>query len=92
MKPRSLQQKQVDALVKDWLSQGLAVGTIRNRMAVLRWWSEKADGRNVVAGSSAYYRIPDRQFVTSQGKGGRYRGDELAKRSERDGKQSYSDG
>jgi hypothetical protein len=52
MKPRSLQQKQVDALVKDWLSQGLAVGTIRNRMAVLRWWSEKADGRNVVAGSS----------------------------------------
>ena len=68
MKPRSLQQKQVDTLVKDWLSQGLAVGTIKNRMAVLRWWSEKADGRNVVAGSSAYYGIPDRQFVTNTSK------------------------
>ncbi len=64
MKPRSLQQKQVDTLVKDWLSQGLAVGTIKNRMAVLRWWSEKADGRNVVAGSSAYYGIPDRRSVS----------------------------
>ena len=68
MKPRSLQQKQVDTLVKDWLSQGLAVGTIKNRMAVLRWWSEKADGRNAVAGSSAYYGIPDRQFVTNTSK------------------------
>ena len=49
MKPRSLKQKHVDALVKDWLRQGLAVGTIKNRMAVLRWWAEKADRRNVVA-------------------------------------------
>ena len=68
MKPRSLKQKHVDALVKDWLGQDLAVGTIKNRMVVLRWWSEKADGRNVVAGSSAYYGIPDRQFVTNTSK------------------------
>jgi len=85
MKPRSLQQKQVDTLVKDWLSQGLAVGTIKNRMAVLRWWSEKADGRNVVAGSSAYYGIPDRQFVTNTSKAKAVGiEDELAKRPERD--------
>ena len=69
MQPRSLKQKHVDALVKDWLRQGLAVGTIKNRMAVLRWWAEKADRRNVVACSSAYYGIPDRQFVTNASKG-----------------------
>ena len=69
MKPRSLKQKHVDALVKDWLRQGLAVGTIKNRMAVLRWWAERADRRNVVARSNAYYGIPDRQFVTNTYKG-----------------------
>ena len=68
MKPRPLKQKHVDALVKGWLRQELAVGTIKNRMAVLRWWSEKADGRNVVAGSSTYYGIPGRQFVTNTSK------------------------
>ena len=68
MKPRSLKQKHVDALVKGWLRQELAVGTIKNRMAVLRWWAEKADGRNVVAASSTYYGITDRQFVTNTSK------------------------
>ncbi len=68
MKPRSLKQKHVDALVKGWLRQELAIGTIKNRMAVLRWWAEKADRRSVVAGSNAYYGIPDRQFVTNTSK------------------------
>jgi integrase len=68
MKPRSLKQKHVDALVKDWLRRELAVGTIKNRMAVLRWWAEKAHRRNVVARSNAYYGIPDRLFVTNTSK------------------------
>ena len=53
MKPRSLKQKHVEALVKDWLRQDLAAGTIKNRMAVLRWWAEKADRRSVLARTSA---------------------------------------
>ena len=65
MKSRSLKQKHVDALVKGWAHQELAAGTIKNRMSVLRWWAEKADRRNVVARSNAYYGIPDRQFVTN---------------------------
>ena len=68
MKPRSLKQKHVDALVKGWFHQELAVGTIKNRMAVLRWWAEKADRRSVVARSNDYYGIPDRQFVTNTSK------------------------
>ena len=65
MKSRSLKQKHVDALVKGWVHHELAVGTIKNRMAVLRWWAEKTDRRNVVARSNDYYGIPDRQFVTN---------------------------
>ena len=71
MKPRSLKQKHVDALVKGWLRQELAVGTIKNRMAVLRWWAEKADRRSVVARSNAYYGIPDQtvcnEYIKSKG-------------------------
>ncbi|MCG8060559.1 MAG: integrase domain-containing protein [Candidatus Thiodiazotropha endolucinida] len=68
MQPRSLKQKHVEALVKEWLRQELAAGTIKNRMAVLRWWAEKADRRGAVAKSNAYYGIPDRQFVTNTSK------------------------
>ena len=69
MKPRSLKQKHVNALVKDWLRQELVVGTIKNWMAVLRWWAKKGDRRNVVARSNACYGIPDRQFVTNASMG-----------------------
>jgi len=58
MKPRSLKQKHVEALVKDWLRQDLAVGTIKNRMAVLRWWAEKVEKKNVVALCSAFIPLP----------------------------------
>ena len=68
MKPRSLKPKHVECLVKGWLGQDLAVGTIKNRMAVLRWWAEKVDKQNVVARSNDYYGIPDRQFVTNESK------------------------
>ena len=68
MNPRSLKQKHVDALVKRWQVQELAVGTIKNRMAVLRWWAEKVGKRSVVSASNAYYGIPDRQFVTNDSK------------------------
>lgn len=68
MNARSLKPKHVEALVKGWLAQELSVGTIKNRMAVLRWWAQKADKQNVVARSNDHYGIPDRQFVTNGSK------------------------
>ena len=68
MNPRSLKPKHIDALVKDWLQQELGIGTIKNRMAVLRWWAQKVDKQNVIARSNDHYGIPDRQFVTDQSK------------------------
>ncbi len=65
---RSLKPKHVDALVKTWLANNVASGTIKNRMSCLRWWAEKMDRRNVVARSNSFYGIPDRQFVTNESK------------------------
>jgi hypothetical protein len=39
--PASLKPKHVEGLVERWQAEGLAVGTIKNRMAELRWWAEK---------------------------------------------------
>lgn len=64
----SLKPKHVDALVKQWLDQDLSTGTIKNRMAVLRWWAQKVDKQNVVARSNDHYGIPNRQFVTNTSK------------------------
>ena len=68
MTTRSLKPKHVDALVKRWLSEGMAAGTVKNRMNCLRWWASKVDRRNVVARSNEFYGIPDRQFVSNDSK------------------------
>ena len=68
MTTRSLKPKHVDALVKRWLSEGMAPGTIKNRMNCLRWWAAKVDRRNVIARSNEFYGIPDRQFVSNESK------------------------
>jgi len=68
MSAQSLKPKHVEALVKHWFVEGLAIGTIKNRMAVIRWWAQKVDKQNVVAKSNEHYGIPDRRFVTNESK------------------------
>lgn len=68
MMARSLKPKHVEALVKHWSSQGMSIGTVKNRMAVIRWWSHKVDKQNVVARSNEHYGIPDRSFVAQESK------------------------
>ncbi|MDA9981386.1 integrase domain-containing protein [Gammaproteobacteria bacterium] len=68
MTARSLKPKHVEALVKRWFGQELSIGTIKNRMAVIRWWSHKVDKQNVVARANEHYGIPDRRFVTNESK------------------------
>lgn len=38
-----LKPKHVEALVNRWTGEQLSAGTIKNRMAHLRWWAEKLD-------------------------------------------------
>ena len=65
MHAKSLRPKHVEALVKHWLAREIAIGTIKNRMAALRWWAAKVGKQNVVARSNDHYGIPHRQYANS---------------------------
>ena len=68
MQARSLKPKHIESLVQQWQDNHLSIGTIKNRMAALRWWADKVDKRNVIARSNEHYGIPDRRFVTNESK------------------------
>ena len=68
MSARSLRPKHVEALVSEWQRQGLAAGTIKNRMAVIRWWARKVNRLAAVAKGNDHYGIPSRQLVTNVSK------------------------
>ncbi len=68
MAAASLKPEHVERLVERWQTEGLAVGTLKNRMAELRWWTEKIGKQNVIARDNAHYGIGNRQFVTQVSK------------------------
>ena len=68
MNSHSLRPKHVEGLVRHWLEREVAVGTIKNRMAAVRWWARKVNRQNVVARSNDFYGIPNRIFVTGNSK------------------------
>lgn len=68
MTAASLKPKHVDGLVARWQTEGLAVGTIKNRMAELRWWAEKIGKQNVIARDNSHYGIDNRKHVTNVSK------------------------
>ena len=63
-----LKCRHVNTLATLWLGQGLAPGTIKHRMAALRWWAEKVGRAWVLARDYAHYGIPERQYVTNVSK------------------------
>lgn len=63
LRANSLRPKHVRALVCDWQQQGLSVGTIKNRMADLRWWATKTARRAVIASDNAHYGIEQRTYT-----------------------------
>ena len=65
---RSLKPKHIEALVKRWQVEELSIGTVKNRMAALRWWAQKVNRQNVIARSNEHYGIPERTFVSNETK------------------------
>ncbi len=65
MRATSLKTKHVTALIEHWKNEGLSPGTIKNRMAELRWWAEKVNKQNVVARSNDHYDIDKKIGVTN---------------------------
>ena len=63
-----LRTKHVDALVRHWQDQGVSVGTLKNRLATLRWWADKIGKQNIVARTNSHYGIPSRSHVARTSK------------------------
>lgn len=64
---KGLKQKHIAYLVYQWKTKALAIGTIKNRLANLRWLCEKINRKNVIL-SNYNLEIGSRQFVTNQDK------------------------
>lgn len=57
MRGSSLKQKHVMGLFRHWMKKELAVGTIKNRLAHIRWWAKAIDKPNIMFRSNdQYYR------------------------------------
>ena len=48
----AIKPKHVQALLENWGKHDLSAGTVKNRMAALRWWAQKVDQQNVIAWSN----------------------------------------
>ena len=66
--PHKLKGRHVKDLVERWQTQGLSVGTVKSRMASLRWWAEKVGRKSVVNPHNSSYGIGERQYVTNESK------------------------
>ena len=66
--PQKVRGRHVTALVERWKNEGLSTGTIKTRMASLRWWAEKVGRESVVDPRNAAYGIGERRHVTNESK------------------------
>lgn len=74
-----LKGRHVNALLKGWERQGLSTGTIKDRMAALRWWAENKGRASVIARDNAHYAIPEHRYVTNESKAKTINEGDLAK-------------
>jgi hypothetical protein len=68
MRPTSLKQKHVRALVTLWDKQDISIGTRKNRLSALRWWAGKVNKQSVLAKDNSAYGIGARTFVAEHSK------------------------
>jgi len=68
MGSHSLKPKHIESLVGRWKAEGISSGTIKNRMATLRWWSEKVNKPGVIKRDNNEYSIENRTYVSNESK------------------------
>src|ERR1022692_1540679 len=68
MRKHSLKPRHVETLVHRWQEEGLAIGTIKNRVACLRWWAEHIGKPSIIPNDNLTLGIPNRSYVTNVSK------------------------
>ena len=76
LRATGLRRKHANALVREWRRQGLSIGTVKNRMAALRWWAKRI-GRPGVVGTNTEHGIGNRTHVTNEDRSRRLDADRL---------------
>ena len=66
MRATALKGRHVDVLITRWKSEDLSAGTLKNRVAHLRWWAEKVGKAGVIPADNTQLAIPQRRFVTNE--------------------------
>ncbi|SON48158.1 phage integrase N-terminal domain-containing protein [Vibrio tapetis] len=74
----NLGPKHLNAVIGMWMANGLSTGTIKNRVAHLRWLLEKIDKVGVLPKSNISLGIPNRVYVTNQDKSRELKEDQLS--------------
>ncbi len=59
MRATSLKGKHVEVLLTRWRAEGLGAGTMKNRLAHLRWWAEKVEKASAIPADNAQLGIPE---------------------------------
>ncbi len=57
LRARGFKGRHVEALVAEWRRQGLSDGTVKNRLAHLRWLARRIGKPGIVRKDNASYRI-----------------------------------
>lgn len=69
MRATSLKGKHLaEALLQRWQAERLSTGTLKNRMAHLRWWAEKVGKAGILPADNTKLGIPERRYVTNENK------------------------
>lgn len=68
MRATSLKGKHVEALLQRWQAEELSPGTLKNRLAHLRWWAEKVGKAGILPADNSRLGIPERRYVTNENK------------------------
>ncbi|HAV4234770.1 MULTISPECIES: phage integrase N-terminal domain-containing protein [Acinetobacter] len=68
MSAYDLKGRYVNKLIQQWRKDGASTGTIKNRMAVLRWWAKKINNSGAVKDGNDSYLIEKRVYVTNENK------------------------
>lgn len=79
MSAHDIKGRHINALLKQWQADGVAPATVKNRMAVLRWWARKVNNTGVLARDNSHYGIQKRTSIAKATKAKDLPADTLAK-------------
>jgi integrase len=63
-----LKGRHINRLLALWQAQGIAPGTVKNRLSVLRWWATHIGKSSLLARRNAAYGVPQREMVAQASK------------------------